>query len=395
MTVNDFIEILYKNRQVIETLFQRRQKSVYIEQLLPILNYDNEKMDFLVENEILIKIGNTIVINDIIKDFFEKFTNATEEINNEYTEGLLKDLKAKIEIFNEQRSIDKKDEYLLKIKTDIRKIGQNIHSNVSQIRKNIYDAYITEKNIKIRKIILDENDRKAHQIENLIHTIQEFIKSNEWEFFRKNAEDNTLEYIVTNLFKSINVAWRNLTDIIQKIIDFHNQIRLQTETFKKLQRIKQLKDNGTIKEYTNIETILLKENALFYNEQQRFNYNISIPFLQSDEGYFVIAKVKEKIIERTTTIKPKIADEVSELNTEKQEQNQLSINMLKLKQQFTSGSGELFDFIETYEFEKDITFDEKATLFCKMASLYNTEFKHNGEYKLVNDIEYAVIQPNK
>jgi hypothetical protein len=158
MTVNDFIEILYKNRQVIETLFQRRQKTVYIEQLLPILNYDNEKMDFLVENEILIKIGNTIVINDIIKDFFEKFTNATEEISNEYTEGLLKDLKAKIEIFNEQRSIDKKDEYLLKIKTDLRKIGQNIHSNVSQIRKNIYDAYITEKNIKIRKIILDEND---------------------------------------------------------------------------------------------------------------------------------------------------------------------------------------------------------------------------------------------
>lgn len=395
MTINDFIEILYKNRQVIETLFQRRQKSVYIEQLLPLLNYDNEKMDFLVENEILIKIGNTIVINDIIKDFFEKFTNATEEINNEYTEGLLKDLKAKIEIFNEQRSIDKKDEYLLKIKTDLRKIGQNIHSNVSQIRKNIYDAYITEKNIKIRKIILDENDRKAHQIENLIHTIQEFIKSNEWEFFRKNAEDNTLEYIVTNLFKSINVAWRNLTDIIQKIIDFHNQIRLQTETFKKLQRIKQLKDNGTIKEYTNIETILLKENALFYNEQQRFNYNISIPFLQSDEGYFVIAKVKEKIIERTTTIKPKIAEEVSELNIVKQEQNQLSINMLKLKQQFASGSGELFDFIENYEFKQNITFDEKVTLFCKMASLYNTEFNHNGEYKLVNDIEYAVIQPNK
>jgi len=395
MTINDFIEILYRNRQVIETLFQRRQKSVYIEQLLPLLNYDNEKIDFLIENEILIKIGNTIVINDIIKDFFEKFTNATEEINNEYTEGLLKDLKAKIEIFNEQRSIDKKDEYLLKIKTDLRKIGQNIHSNVNQIRKNIYDAYITEKNIKIRKIILDENDRKAHQIEKLISTIQEFIKSNDWEFFRKNAEDNTLEYIVTNLFKSINVAWRNLNYIIQKIIDFHNQIRLQTETFKKLQRIKQLKDNGTIKEYTNIESVILKEKALFYNEQQRFNYNLSIPFLQSDEGYYLITKVKEKIKESTTIIKPKIADEISELVIEKQEQNQLSINLLKLKQQFASGSGELFDFIENYEFEQNITFDEKVTLFCKIASLYNTEFNHTGEYKLINDIEYAVIQSNK
>lgn len=395
MTISDFIEILHKNRQILETLFQRRQKSVYIEQLLPLMNYDNEKIDFLVENEILIKIGNTIVINDIIKDFFEKFTNAAEEINNEYTEGLLKDLKAKIEIFNEQRSIDKKDEYLLKIKTDLRKIGQNIHSNVNQIRKNIHDAYITEKNIKIRKIILDENDRKAHQIEKLISTIQEFIKSNEWEFFRKNAEDNTLEYIVTNLFKSINIAWRNLTDIIQKIIDFHNQIRLQTETFKKLQRIKQLKDNGTIKEYTNIESLIQKENALIYNEQQRFNYNISIPLLQSDEGYYLIEKVRAKIKENKTTIKPKIADEVSELNVEKQEQNQLSVNLLKLKQQFASGSGELFDFIDNYEFEQNISFEEKVTLFCKMASLYNTEFDHTGEFKVVNEIEYAVIQSNK
>lgn len=395
MTINDFIEILFKNRQVIETLFQRRQKSVYIEQLLPLLNYDNDKLDFLVENEILIKIGNTIVINDIIKDFFEKFTNATEEINNEYTEGLLKDLKAKIEIFNEQRSINKKDDYLLKIKANLRKIGQNIHSNVNQIRKNIHDVYITEKNIKIRKIILDENDRKAHQIEKLINAIQEFIKSNEWEFFRKNAEDNTLEYIVTSLFKSINAAWRNLTDIIQKIIDFHNQIRLQTETFKKLQRIKQLKDNGTIKEYTNIESLLLNENALFYNDIQRFNYNISVPFLLSDEGYYVIARVQLRIKERETIFKPKIANEVSELNIEHQEQNQLSINLLKLKLQFTAGSGELFDFIDNYTFEQNISFDEKVTLFCKLASLYNTELNHTGEFKMINNIEYAVIQSNK
>ena len=395
MVITDFIEILYKNRTIIETLFQRRQKSVYIDQLLPLINYDNEKLEFLIENEILIKIGNTIVLNDLIKDFLEKFTNATEEINNEYTEGLLKDLKAKIEKYNEERGLDKKDEYLLKIKSDLRKIGQNIHSNVNQIRKNIQDAYVSEKNIKIRKIILDENNRKALQIEQLINTIQQFVKSNDWEFFRKNADDNTLEYVVTNLFKSITLAWRNITDIIQKIIDFHNQIRLQTETFKKLQKIKQLKDNGTIKEYTNIENILNKDNSLFYSDQQRINYNISIPFLQSDEGYYLIAKVKQKIKEYKTSIKPKIASEVTELDTDNRQQNQLSINLLKLKQQFTSGSGELFDFINNFEFENELSFDEKVTVFCKIASLYNDEFVHSGEFKEINNVEYAVIQTIK
>ena len=134
---------------------------------------------------------------------------------------------------------------------------------------------------------------------------------------------------------------------------------------------------------------------MIYNEQQRFNYNISIPLLQSDEGYYLIEKVKAKIKENKTTIKPKIADEVSELNVEKQEQNQLSVNLLKLKQQFASGSGELFDFIDNYEFEQNISFEEKVTLFCKIASLYNTEFDHTGEFKVVNEIEYAVIQSNK
>ncbi len=394
MTIIEFIEILNKERKIIDILFRKRQKTVYTEQLLPLVDYDNEKIDFLIEQEILIKIGNTIILNDTIRDFFEKFTNATEEINNEYTDGLIKGLKTKIDIFNAERIIDKKDEILLDIKKNLRKIGKNIISNVNQIRKNIQNAYITEKNIKIRKIILDDNNNKALQIEKLIESIQKFIKTNDWDFFRKNADDNTLEYIVTTLFKDINLAWRNLTDIIQKIIDFHNQIRLQTETFKKLQKIKKLKDNGTIKEYTNIENIISKENAIFYLKQQHFNYHLSIPFLQSDDGYYTIEKVKKKLKAREIIIKSKVANEISKMNIKK-ERNTQTINLLEIKKQFTSGSGELFDFIDNYEFEKDISFDEKITLFCKVASLYDSELNHTGEYKVINDIEYAVIQSKK
>jgi len=394
MTIIEFVEILYKERKILDIMFRKRQKSVFMEQLLPLVDYDNEKIDFLVQEEVLIKIGNTIALNDLIKDFLEKFTNVAEEINNEYTEGLLNNLRSNIEKFNEERRIDKKDEYLVKIKTDLLKIGYNIIANVNQIRKNINDAYVTEKNIKIRKIIIGENDKKAHQIEDLITNIQNFIRSNEWDFFRKNADDNTLDYIATDLFKKINVAWRNLTDIIQKIIDFHNQIRLQTEAFKKLQKIKQLKDNGTIKEYTNIEYVVQQENALFYQEQQRFNYNVSIPFLQSDEGYYAVAKVQTKIKQTQSQQKSKVAEEVSELNTDSKEDKVNAVNVAQLKKIFTSGGGELFDFISNYEFEHEMTFDEKVTLFCKIASLYSDEFEQNG-FNTEGDLEYAVLQTKK
>ncbi|WP_347839964.1 hypothetical protein [uncultured Draconibacterium sp.] len=394
MTIVEFVEILYKERKILDIMFRKRQKSVFMEQLLPLVDYDNEKIDFLVQQEILLKIGNTIALNDLIKDFLEKFTNVAEEINNEYTEGLLNNLRSNIEKFNEERRIDKKDEYLVKIKTDLRKIGHNIIANINQIRKNINDAYVTEKNIKIRKIVIDENDNKAKQIERLITDIQNYIRSNEWEFFRKNADDNTLDYIATDLFKKINIAWRNLTDIIQNIIDFHNLIRIQTEAFKKLQKVKQLKDNGTIKEYSNIEHVVQQENALFYQEQQRFDYNVSIPFLQSDEGYNAVAKVQTKIAQTQAQQKSKVAEEVSELNTDSKEDKINAVNVAQLKQIFTSGSGELFDFINNYEFEYEMTFDEKVTLFCKIASLYSDEFEQNG-FNTEDDIEYAVLQTKK
>lgn len=360
--------------------------------LLSFVEYNSEKIEYLIEQEILIKSSNTIELNDELNDFFEKFSNATEEINNEYTSGLILDLKTKTEIFAEEKNETKKDEYLIKIKTTLRKIGKNILSNINQIRANIEDVYITEKNYKIKRIKLDEYSRKANQIEELLKNIKTLLKSSDWEYFVKIAEDNTLLYVITDLQKDINTAWINFSDITQKIIDYHNQIKLQTEFYKKVQKIKRLKDKRILTENTNIEKILIRQNSLFFSGQQKHITQISIPYLQTDEAFYHILKISKEVKNRNSITKQKIADEIADNQIEKKEKNILAISPAKIKQLFTAGSGELFDFIENYEFPTDLSLEQKTTLFCKIASRYSDELIHTKEYKTFNDIEYAVIK---
>jgi hypothetical protein len=391
-TIKEFIEILYKERKVIDFLFKKRKRTVSVENLLSFIEYNIEKIDYLLDEDIIIKSGNTIELNDELNDFFEKFINATEEINNEYTDGLISDLKTKTEIFTEEKRPEKKDEYLLKIKNSLRKIGKNIIGNINQIRTNIEDVYATEKNYKIKIIKLNEYSRKANQIEELINNITKLLKSNDWEYFVKIAEDNVLEYIITDLRKDISLAWINFGDITQKIIDFHNQIRLQSDFYKKIQKIKRLKDKHILSENSNIERILIQENSLFFSEQQKFISQISIPFLQTDEAYQLIFKTNWSFKKLKQGVKQQLAEEISGNQFVKKQKTIIAISPAKIKQLFTASGGELFDFIQNYEFSESLSLEQKTTLFCKIASRYNDELGHTGEYNISDGIEYAVIK---
>jgi len=391
-TIREFIEILNRERKVIDFLFKKRKRIVSYDNLLSFVEYKNEKIEYLLQEGFLIKSGNIIELNDELIDFFEKFSNATEEINNEYTNGLILDLKTKIEIFTEEKRPDKRNEYLLRIETSLRKIGKNIIGNINQIRINIEDVYVTEKNYKIKKIKLDEYSRKANQIEELITNITKFLKSDEWEYFVKIAEDNVLIYVIINLRKDITLAWINFADIIQKIIDFHNQMRLQSEFYKKVQKIKRLKDQHTLTNNSNIEKILTNENSIFFANQQKFTTQLSIPYLQTDGAFFLIQRVIKNLKQIKSGLSVKSAEDILDNQFIEKEKAISTISSAKIKQLFTESGGELFDFIQNFNLFEEYSLEQKTTLFCKIASRFSDELIHNGEFKIFDDIEYAVIR---
>jgi hypothetical protein len=58
-----------------------------------------------------------------------------------------------------------------------------------------------------------------------------------------------------------------------------------------------------------------------------------------------------------------------------------------------SRGGDLFDFINNYNFEKELSFEEKVTLFCKLASQFRDDFSISDTYSKIENIEYALITP--
>jgi hypothetical protein len=47
----------------------------------------------------------------------------------------------------------------------------------------------------------------------------------------------------------------------------------------------------------------------------------------------------------------------------------------------------------SYKFPREVNFDERVTLFCRLASVYENEFNISDNYTRKEDIEFAMIYP--
>ena len=69
------------------------------------------------------------------------------------------------------------------------------------------------------------------------------------------------------------------------------------------------------------------------------------------------------------------------------------VNLGELRNKFIATSDNLFNFIMNYDFLKDVSFNERVTFFCQIASQYEQEFNFENEYQITNGIEYTLVYP--
>ena len=90
-----------------------------------------------------------------------------------------------------------------------------------------------------------------------------------------------------------------------------------------------------------------------------------------------------------TAIAENISDEYLENSIEKE----VMINLEEVRNRFVATSDNLFNFILNYDFSKEVSFNERVTIFCQMASQFEFEFKFEIESQTENGIEYALVYP--
>jgi hypothetical protein len=391
-SIKDLISTLYKEREIIDFLFSKRKNSVKYDNLLEFVNFEEEKLTSLIEKNILVQFGSTVDLNQDILDFLEKFTDSIEEINYEYTSGLIRILKENIQNWELEKRPNKQNEYLLKIKRNIGNVGKDVLRNVTTLRGSVEDVFATEKVFSIKKNKLQEYDNKRKNLDDLLEQIDAFFRQSTWEYFIKMVQDDELNQIILRLDRDIIIARQNLIDITQKILDFINRIRQDSQIFKHIQKVKLLKDQLLLAEKSNFIDVISKDNSLQFQNEIRFSTPLSLDYIQSEDAYNILLRISYKL-KKSINIDEKSSGIIRNEFLNGKDKNHYVVDTNKLKESFLSRGGDLFDFINNYNFEKELSFEEKVTLFCKLASQFRDDFSISDTYSKIENIEYALITP--
>ena len=391
--IKELINTLKREEKLINEMFIKRKSLNYrYTYALELVDYDEARLQFLIEHEVIRQNGQFVDLDDQYIEFFERVLDVNEEINIASINENILSIKENIDYYLDETNEHRKYAYLKNVKRIFRKIGVLTLRNVIDLRRNIDNTFKNEPNYKIKKRKLENLDTRRTAITSLIEQTHKLIKEEEFTFF-KTAVDEELHQIISELKYLLSESSHNLIEIEKQIIDYLNQIKRQAEFIEKVRVLKYLKDQFFIEADTDIKQVLAKKNAIIFENRINEPLKLSVDYLiDSENAIETIKKIALRFKNKKTfhlDVAGNISGDDLNMSTEQEE----AVNLDEIKNRFTATSNNLFDFIINYDFENEVNINERVTLFCQIASLYEDELIISDEYGNFNNIEFAMIYP--
>lgn len=391
--IKELIAALKREEKLLSEMFTKRKALTYkYEYALEMVDFDDAKIQYLIDRSVIRKNDNYLEIDDVFLHFFEQVLSVNEEINISYINDNIQSIKENIDYYLEENNENRKYNYLRTTKNTFRKIGIITLRNVIDLRRNIETTFKNEPNYKIKKSKLENLDNKRKAIVELIKQTENLIYNEEHTFF-KTAIDEELKRVIVELKQRLDESTHNLIEIEKQIIDYLNQIKYQSGFIEKLRKVKYLKDQFTIKAETNIAGLLNSKHAIVFEPNPITSLKLSLDYLTSDENAFESIKKIAKRVNIKANFVPLIADTISNEYLETEIEEEISIDLEEVKNNFIATSNNLFEFVINYDFLKEVSFNERVTIYCQMVSQYETLLNITNDYKCNNEIEFTMIYP--
>ena len=391
-TIEELVKALDREKILFRDMFERRKSLTYrTDFAMELVDYRRERIQYLIDHGIIHENGDFLEMEDVYVQFFEEVLDMNEEISVSSVKEYLDSLRENINYYLQETNESRKNQYQSNVRKTLRRIGLRTLKNIIDLKRNIDTAYKQEPNYKIKKTRLVNLDEKRKSIKVLIHECERLIDS-EVVFF-KMSTDPEMQRTVMDVRNDFTEADHNLLEIEHQIIDYINQIEQQSLLFKKIRKLKYLKDQLTWREDTNIVRTLEGKHPLWMENRPYNRIFLSVDMLRSsNEAYNIIRKIAERsIVRRLARTEAEPLDEtfmnegIEEVNT---------INMSEIWNAFKAQGNHLFAFIKDYPFKQRHTLGEYIILFCQMATLHSDELRITDDYEQYDNIEYALIYAN-
>ena len=392
-SIKELLSTLVREHRLLTEMFEKRKTLSYkYDFALELVDYNEDRIQYLIERSVIRQNGSFVEIDDQFLQFFEQVLEVNEEINISSINSNIQNVKENILYYLKENNEIRRYNYLRVVKNALRKIGNITLRNVVDLKRNIDITFKNEPNYKVKKAKLENLDKKRIDINTFIEQTYKLISEEEQTFF-KSALDDELSRIITYLKLQLNECRHNLIEIQKQVIEYLNQIKYQSIIIEKLRQLKYLKDQFTIRAATDIDSIIIKKNDVIFEANPVYPLKLSIDYLQSDnEAFASILKIGKR---NRSTIKVRLplAGNISTEYLEAGIEEEIQINLEEVRNSFIASGNNLFDFVMGYNFEKDISFEEKVTVFCQLISQYENSFTLTDKYNSQQEVEFAMVYP--
>ncbi len=389
-SIKELLNALVLGKDLLSEMFGKRKSFDYrYDQAVELI--EESKVEALIEKGILIRNGRYLELEDQLLSFFEQILDVNEEINISLINEHTTQLKENIDYYLAEDSEHRKYKYLKAVKASLRKLGFICLRNIVDLNRNIDNTFKTEPNYKIKIKKLENFDLRRISVKQLVSITEQFLSEDELTFFA-TAKDDELNRITTELRLQLQEARHNLIETEKQIIDFLNQVKLQSNIIEKIRQVKYLKDQFELESKSDITDQLRKMNPLVFENRPTFPVKLSLDLLQEDETYTIIKTLSEKI-KNTVKIKVPLAGAIDSTFFDDTEETNVFINLDKMKSNFSASGYHLLDFVIQYDYPKEVSFEEIVTCYCQLISLFETDFRFTDKYVTHKGTEFSVVYP--
>ncbi len=391
-SIKELINTLVWSKELLVEMFEKRKSFAYkMDHALELL--DEDRIETLCVKGILRKNGPFLEIDEQFQVFFEQVLEVNEEINTSYINENIQLVKQHINFYLQENNEHRKYTYLKQVKAALRKIGRITLRNIVDLNRNIENAFKAEPNYAIKIARLEAFDEKRRAIYRLIEQTELLVSEEEVTFFI-TALDEELKQVVTQLRNQLTESRHNLIETQKQIIDYLNQVKHQSRMLEKIKQVKYLKDQFELKAKTNIIPLLMARNDVMYESRPAYPLKLSLDYLQSDEGRAMIEKVAGRMKQIGKSKMP-IAESIASDDLLPGIEEEIFIDLEEIKRGFIASGHHLYSYIMQYHYERDVSYEEKITIFCQMISMYEQELNVKDIFQNDEMVEYAMVYPNR
>jgi hypothetical protein len=272
-SIKQLISHLNKGEKLLGEMFGKRTSlSFKYDDAINLLTPDELRL--LLDYSVVRENGYFLEIDDVFLDFFKQIFKFSEEISVSIINENIEHIKQNILYYFNETNENRKYDYLRNVKNALRKVGIMTKGNVIDLSRKIDDTFKMEPNFKNKKSKLEYLDKKRQDIEQLIAQTQN-IFDDELLFFKTSADDE-LNKIIRQLKIDLIGSSHHLIECQKQVIEYLNQIKFKSGIIDKLRKLKYLRDQLRIKSSTNIEQLLLTNNATVFETKTNFPLKLSI-----------------------------------------------------------------------------------------------------------------------